>query len=269
MKRGVRIFLAVVVGVIGIYIAFCEIASRYAANTIAHQRPFAWDKYALLEIRFTNATVVEVVSTINGAVAKASKGLVNQAALLDRTPADIVVYTSEVTVKGDMEKMVSDYRKDETNWLNLGACGFETCGYTGIFFARHSLGCAFQEMAEWTQLDYRESPDAIHLTRNPRHLECRSYKINPGLKRLAEDLKRQNQVRVDTDPVTSAFIDVAKIYLWSIDVPTGPNSTTGEFRFGSVFKYLPEKSILLVIETPKAHESAAKNLREKGFLENL
>jgi hypothetical protein len=163
-----------------------------------------------------------------------------------------------------MDRLVADYRKDETNWLNRGACGFETCRYTGRFMAKHSLGCELQELASWAELSYTEKPDAIHLGRYPDRLECRAYKILPKLKLMAEDLRQQNKVRVDMNPVTSAFVDVSRVSLWSIDVPTGPNETTGEFRAATVFKYVPEDSILLVIETSEAHRTAEANLKRAG-----
>lgn len=189
--------------------------------------------------------------------------------ILDKTPAAIIVYASDPALKEDMDKLIEDFRRDETNWMNRGACGFETFRYTGAFMAGHSLGCELRVLADWAELDYEEKPDAIHLRRNPNHLECRCYSITSGLKQTAEDFRRRNQVRVDTDPVTSAFIDVARVYLWSIDVPTGPNEAIGEYRYASVFKYLPEESVLLVIETPQAHEAAVKLLKEKGFWESF
>lgn len=272
MKRRNKIILTVTSGLVFIYFILCTVsyfAFWSASRKVGHQRPYSWDAFALPEQRFTNASIIEIVSTVNAVVAEASHGSVTQAVFLDRTPADITVCPSDPALKNDIEKLVEDFRKDEMNWINRGACGFETFRYTGNFIARHSLGCEFQMLAEWAQLNCEEKPDALHLGRNPAHLECRSYKISSGLKQMAEDLKRQNQVRVDTDPVTSAFIDVAKVYLWSIDVPTGPNTTTGEYRFASVFKYLPEKTVLLVIETPEAHETAIKNLKEKGFWESF
>jgi hypothetical protein len=239
------------------------------SKRVAHQRPYHWDAVALPEQHFTNATITDIVSTVNTAVAKASNGAITQAVLMDKTPADIVIYSSNTALKTDMERLIADYRSDETNWMNRGACGFETCRYTGAFMAAHSLGCEFQELASWVQLDYQEKPDCIHLARNPSHLECRSYRITSRLKQMADELKGKNQVRIDTDPITSAFIDVAKVDLWSIDVPTGANETTGEFRYASVFKYLPEQSVLLVIETPEIHKMAKKNLEQAGFWESF
>ncbi len=166
-----------------------------------------------------------------------------------------------------MEQLIADFRMDETNWMKRGARGFETVQYSGTLMARHSLACGFQELAEWAGLNYEEKTNAIYLGRNPAHLECRSYKITLGLKQMAQDLGKRNQVRVGVDPVTSAFIDVAKVYMWSINVPTGPDGLIGGHRYDKVFKYLKEKSVLLVIETPEAHTAAVKNLKEKGFLE--
>jgi len=236
---------------------------------IAHQRPYRWDAFVLPEQDFSNETIVDVVAKVNALVIQTSKGSVTQAVCLNTNPADIVEYAPDPAIKAEMDKLVVAYRKDETNWLNRGACGFETCRYTGKFMAKHSLGCEFQELASWVQLDYEEKPDAIHLGRNPVHLECRAYKISPKLKLMAEDLKKQNRIRVDMNPVTSAFVDVARVSLWSIDVPTKPNETTGEFRAASVFSYMPESSVLVVIETPEAQKLAEKNLKEAGFWENF
>jgi len=122
-------------------------------------------------------------------------------------------------------------------------------------------------LAEDVEMAYEEKPDAIHLSRNPSHLECRAYKISSKLKQISEDLKGQNKIRVDTDPIISAFIDVTRVSLWSIDVPTGTNETSGSFRFASIFKYFPEKSILLVIETPEAHSTATTRLKEQGLFD--
>ena len=69
--------------------------------------------------------------------------------------------------------------------------------------------------------------------------------------------------------MTSAFVDVSRVGLWSIDVPTKPSETTGEFRAASVFSYSPVSSVLVVIETPEAHKTAGKNLKEAGFWESF
>lgn len=273
MKRRTKIIFAVVAGAILVYLAFCVVAAwiygRTVARTVSHQRPYRWDAFVLPEQNFSNATIIDVVAKVNALVTQTSKGSVTQAVCLNTNPADIVEYPPDPAIKAEMDKLVGAYWKDETNWLNRGACGFETCRYTGKFMARHSLGCGFQELASRAQLDCEEKPDAIHLGRNPTHLECRAYKISPKLKLMAEDLKKQNQIRVDMNPVTSAFVDVSRVSLWSIDVPTKPNGTTGEFRAASVFSYLPERSVLVVIETPEAQKLAEKNLKEAGFWESF
>lgn len=269
MKRRIKIIFTVVAGAIVFFLIFCVIASQVSSKAVGHQRPYRWDAYALPEQDFSNATIIDVVAKVNALVTQTSKGSVTQAVCLNTNPTDIVAYPPDPAIKTEMDKLVGAYRKDEANWLNRGACGFETCRFTGKFMARHSLGCEFQELASWLQMEYEENPDAIHLGRNPAHLECRAYKISPKLKLMAEDLKKQNQIRVDMNLVTSAFVDVSRISLWSIDVPTKPNEITGEFRAASVFSYLPESSVLVVIETPEAQKLAEKNLKEAGLWESF
>lgn len=265
MRHRSKIILTIVAGVILLFWVLCAIASWFSSRSVAHQRHYRWDAFVLPEQNFSNATIIDVVAKVNALVAQTSKGSAMHAVCLNTNPVDIAEYPPDPAIKAEMDKLVEAYRKDEADWLNRGACGFETCRYTGKFMARHSLGCEFQELAGWVQLDDEEKTDAIHLGRIPTHLECRAYKISPKLKSMAEGLEKQNKVRVDMNPVISAFVDVSRASLWSIDVPTKPNETTGEFRGGSVFSYLPEISVLVVIETPEAHKLAEKNLKESGF----
>jgi hypothetical protein len=189
--------------------------------------------------------------------------------LFEVAPTEIEMVPPDSPFREEMAALIARYRQDETNLLNRGACGFETCRYTGNFMARHSLGCEFRFMADRVQLNYQEKPDAIHLSRNFSRLECRAYKITSKLKEMAENLKQKDQIRVDMQPETSAFVDVTRVSFWSVTVPTGPHETTSEFRSASVFEYLPEKSMLLVIETPEAHSAAETKLKELGFFESL
>ena len=78
------------------------------------------------ELHFTNATIIDVVSIVNGAVSKASSGSITQAVFLDRTPAEIIAYPSDPSLQVAMDRLIEDFRRDETNWMNRGAAGFET-----------------------------------------------------------------------------------------------------------------------------------------------
>ncbi len=268
MKRRTKIILASIAGMIFLLSVLFTFFTRISATHVSHQRPYRWDSCILPEQVFSNATVSEVVAKVNALVAKVSNGSVTQAVYLDTTPVKIVALPPDSPFKDVMNVLIANYRQDDTNWLKKGASGFETFPYTGKFMARHSLSCEFMFLSETVGMDYDEKPDAIHLSRNPSQLECRAYKIPQKLKQLAEDLKAQNKIRVDMDPVSSAFVDITKVHLWSIMVPSGPNEQTGEWRSASVFKYLPEPSILLLIETPEAHAAAKKNLKEQGFWES-
>ena len=238
------------------------------SRRVVHGRPYQWDAFVLPDLSFTNTPVAEIVSRINVEVAKASKGTVTQAVYLDAGPTDIVTRCTDDSLKPEMEGLVETFRKGETHWISIGAAGYGTFRCSETFMSGHSLGCTFRQLSDWAQLSYEEKKDGLYLKRDPAHLECRSYKVTARLVQMADDLRRRNHVRVDCDPVASAFIDVTGSYLWSFSVPTSPSGTISEYRYDSVFKYIPEKSVLLVIETPETHLSAAKVLREKGFIKD-
>jgi hypothetical protein len=253
-------------GMAGCTICFLLCAS--CSRSVVHQRAFQWDKFPLPELSFTNSSVIEVVNAVNQAATIASKGAITQAVVLDTNPVPIAIITPDnAVIKDEMQKFVAAYRSAETNWHNRGANGFETYPYSGHFMARHSLGCSFRELTELTGLSYEERPDALHLGRMPAHLECRSYKVGEGLRQIAEEQQKSNSGKVGADPIASAFIEVSDSGLWSIQVPTGPFSSSGEFRYDEVFRFLPEKSVLLVIETPEVHEAATKALKARNMWE--
>lgn len=255
---------------IGLEILCCISCSKSFPAAVGHQRSYGWDKFGLPELRFTNATVSEIVAVVNKAVRLASGGTVTQAIILNETPVPIVAVTSDPEIRTAMDRLIVDYREDEMRLAKRGAEGFETCRHTGTFLANHSLGCSLSEVASEAGLNYEERRDAIHLGRMPAQLECMAYKVSAGLKLLGEDLVRRNQHRVGAETVVSAFIEVADVHLWSVMLPNkGPGSFVGESRFDKVFKYLPDKSTLLVIETPENQEKATKALKARGLWEAL
>jgi len=252
--------------VIGVLLFVVSLSS--CSRRIVHGRPYRWDAFVLPQLSFTNTPVAEIVSRINAEVAKASKGTVTQAVYLDAGSANIVIHCTDDSLKPEMERLVEKFRNGESNWIGIGAAGYETFRCSMTFMSGHSLHCTFTELSDWAQLDYNEKPDGIHLRRDSIRLECRSYKVTPDLVQMAEDLRQKNKVRADCDPVASAFIEVTGSYSWSISIPTSSSGMISEYRCDSVFKYIPEKSVLLVIETPETQLSAARFLREKGFIGN-
>lgn len=218
---------------------------------------------------FKQEPIVNVVKAVNDAVRVASRGTVQQAVILDTTPAPIKKFAPSSEVGRQMDDMISAYRAHEGEMLRKGANGFESAPYTGPMGGGHSLGCTFQMFVSWSNLGYEERADAIHLWRLPKHLECRAYKITPGLVARIEQERKSNSYLVDAEPIVSAFAHATEGpnggFAWTISVPTGPGSAEGEERIDKVFRHLPEQELILVIGTPEEHAEAESLLKKSGL----
>ena len=238
---------------------------RFGISRIAHQRPYKWDQYLVPEKRFTNEPISNVVSYVNESVRNLSRSAVPQAVFLDTTPSQTSKFAPDPEIERQMDEMISAFRQHEEELKKRRAEGFETGLYSGVVGGGHSLGCIFADLASNAGLGYEEKPDGIHMRREPHELEYRAYRIARALVTLMEQKQKANDLHVDAEPIVSAFAQAAEIHSWSVMVPDGPNSATGEFRFDKVFRHLPEAHLMLALATPEEHSNAVVRLKAEGL----
>lgn len=220
-------------------------------------------------MNFTNEPIVNVVKAVNDAVRKASGGTVETAVYLDTTPAPIKRFPPNAEVDEEMVRMIAAFRENEASMLKRGAHGFESAPYTGPMGGGHSLGCTFQMFVEESCLGYAEQPDAIHLWRMPRTLECRAYSITSPLLARIEPERKSNNYLVDAEPIISVFAHATGSFQWTLMVPDGPNQWGGEERIDKIFRHLAGQNLILAIGTPEEHSQAESRLETAGLWEDL
>jgi hypothetical protein len=238
---------------------------RFGISRIAHRRPYKWDQYLVPETRFSNEPISNVVRYVNETVRSLSTGAVTQAVFLDTAPSRISKFASNPEIERQMDEMILAFREHEEDLKRKRAEGFETGLYTGTVGGGHSLGCIMSDLASNAGVGYEEKPDGIHMRREPHELECRAYGISKTLVALMEQKRKANDLHVDAEPIVSALVQATGIHSWSIMVPDGPNSATGEFRFNKVFRYLPDTSLILALATPEEHSNAVVRLKAQGL----
>jgi hypothetical protein len=254
------VLLTLVVGVLAI---------RWLRPKVIHQRPYKWDAFVLPMMNFTNEPIVNVVKAVNDAVRKASGGTVETAVHLDSTPAPVKKFAPNAEVDGEMDRMIAAFREYEASMLKRGANGFESAPYSGPMGGGHSLGCTFQMCVQPSGLGYAEQPDAIHLWRQPRTLECRAYSITPPLVARIEPERKSNSYLVDAEPVVSVFAHATGSFEWTLMVPDGLNQWVGEERIDKIFRHLAGQNLILAIGTPEEHSEAESRLKTAGLWQDL
>lgn len=242
---------------------------RFGISRIAHQRPYRWDQYLVPESRFANEPISNVVRYVNETVRSLSTGTVPQAVFLNTVPTRISKFAPTPEIERQMDEMISAFRQHEEELKKKGAEGFETGLYTGVIGGGHSLGCVISDLAANAGLGYEEKADGIHLRREPHELECRAYGVSKALVSLMEQKRKANDLHVDAEPFVSTLTQAAEIHSWSVMVPDGPNSATGEFRFDKVFRHLPEAHLILALATPEEHSNAVVRLKSATLWKDI
>lgn len=255
-----RYVLGIIVAALALGIAITVLISRPA--TVAHQRPYHWDSFALPRMTFNQQPVAQVAQVLNDAANKASHGALKQVIFLDMAPITVSKVTPGGEFAEEMDQLIVEFLRNDEDLTRRGASGSGNARYTGTQIESHSLGCFLAEVAVDTGLEYSERQDGIHLSRPQAHMECRAYSVSPRLVSRMEQMRNANVLHVNAEPIVSALIDVTGIHSWSVMVPDGPDSASGEFRFDKVFRYLPKRDVILAIATPEEHKQAMKRMTE-------
>jgi hypothetical protein len=263
MKTAVKCIL--VAGVLMCCVGGLLWARRIIVTTVAHQRPYKWDQFAIPRIQFTQEPLSNVFNKVNEAVKQASHGAVQQVVIFDTSPVQITKFAPSKEIEEQMDDMISAFRAHEKEMASKGKDLYENGTYSGLMGGGHSLGCTLQELALGSELGYEERADGVHIWHDPRVFECRAYRISEGLTALMEAKRRANDLHVDAEPIVSAFAQATSIHSWSFWVPDGPNRLSGEFRFNKVFRHLKDSGLILALATPEEHKEAESKLKSAGL----
>lgn len=264
MKR-IAIIIAVIVAGFFAFVFIAPIVYRHH-HPVHHQLPYKWDSYVQRDLEFEMEPMSNVIKAVNDAISETSGGQVPEAIKLDATPTRIVKVNSDQTLNEHMDQLIAEFRENEKEMLRKGARGFESTPYTGVIHGNHSLGCTLVMMGS-DGLQWKPKEDALHVCRFPSEMECRAYRVNDVLIRTTEDwiAKGRTHAEPDWDPVCFVFVKMAKMQSWSIMVPSGPHSASGEFRLNKVTKHLPDMKVILALDTPERHEAAEEHLRQNDM----
>ena len=231
---------------------------------VAHQLPYKWDSYVRPDLRFTMEPMSNVIAKVNAVIRNVSSNAVPEAVKLDTTPTQAVKVGSHPSLDPYMDQLITEFRENEMEMNRRGAEGFENTPFTGSLDGHHSLWCTLAGPGNGG-LQWEAKADALHVSRMPRVMECRAYRVTDGLVQGMRQQRSKGEYKVDAEPLVSALIYETDIHSWSIMLPEGPNAWSSEYRYDKVFKYVPSLNVILALTTPEEHASAEKRLKASGL----
>lgn len=230
----------------------------------AHNCPYEWNIQLTKGIVFKEMPVSKVVDQINAAVREATKGRIKNAIILDATPVTIAKETADPEISRLMDVLIARYQKEMAPVIAKGAAGYETCPVTYDIKPNFHLACEISMIAAAAEMRYREKKEGAVLSRWPKTLECRAYKVSDALLKRVEEKQKAAQIHPDFKPVPVVFAQESGMN-WSVMVGEGPGSFGGVSVLDAVTFYVPDKKLILILETPKGHNKIQENLKKLGY----
>ena len=180
MKRKLAVVAAVFVAISG--------------SASAHNCPYEWNIQLTKGIVFKETPVSKVVDQINAAVREATKGRIKNAIILDTTPVTITRETADPEMSRLMGVLIDRYQKEMAPVIAKGAAGYETCQVTDDIKPNFHLACEISMIAAAAEMRYMEKKEGAVLSRWPKALECRAYKVSDALLRRVEEKQKAGQI---------------------------------------------------------------------------
>lgn len=236
----------------------------YAGAVFAHDCPYDWNIKLAKGIAIKETSLSNAVDQINAAVREATKGRIQKVIILDTTPVTITKETTDPEIGQQMDILIDRYQKEMVPIIAKGAQGYETCPVIEEIIPNFPLACQISGVAAGAEMGYEEKKEGAVLSRWPKTLQCRAYKVSDTLLKFVEEKQKAGKISTDFKPVPVVFAQESGM-TWTVMVGTGPRSFSGDFVLDAVTLYLPDKKLMLILETPEGHKKVTDNLKKLGY----
>lgn len=230
---------------------------------VAHPCPHDWNIEFAEAIEIKGANLADFVEKFNEAAKTESKGKIGKAIILDLQPTTIRKVPEDSPFSGEMDELIK--RCPEV----LSKRGFPEFGSSPIelgFPAKIPVACLLIATFSGAQTGYEET-EAGAVVRNPRaDLECRAYEVSDLLLDKAEEWRREERITEGAQPLPYIFARISGM-TWAYHTYPDPEKDPVEHSvLDGVTLYLPEKKVVLAIETKEMHGEMTKVMDERGYL---
>lgn len=239
------------------------------ATGLGHGCPYEWNVSLPYGLKFRGTPLTNAIDAINLAVRKTTKNKIPRAVILDPNSHTIAKVTSDSTIASGMDLLIQRYHKEMAPLFAKGFMGHESFRVTDDYPPNMPLACQVESIAVSAGMGYKETKDGLVLIPWWKALECRAYKFKAGYLEPAEGAPRAGQPGSYFSSIRDFFARESGMTRF-VMVPDGPQ-TVGHGSAGSqsvldaVTLYMPDKKLMLIIETPEGHKKVEENLKKKGL----
>lgn len=242
-----------------ILIAFCPLTLS------AHPCLFDWNITFAKNTEINGESLSDFVAKFNEAAKIETKGGIASAIIYDTKPDKLQKVPEDTPFSKEMDGLFRRYVEVIDPLMKNGLYGSKP-----IFLsvpANFPVACLLATQFSGGNTTYEELEEGARITRLREVLECRSYEISEKLIEAASDWQQENRIPAGMQPVPYVFASFSGM-TWAFDTFSDTaNDYVQESFLDGVTLYIPEKKVILAIETRNKHEEIAIKMTERGLIE--
>lgn len=252
------------------------VLTAWPLSVSAHPCPFDWNVEFSEEVNISAKSIKDFADQFNEAVSKQTKGKIPKAIIYAVKPDSFTKVPADSPFAKEMNALIQRYSEVTAPLIEKGVFEYGGAPMDMEFPAKFPVACILSSPNEGA-VNYEETKDGLKITIH-RELECRAYHVSPKFLEIAKDYQRGEQVPAGGDYV-SYFFARFSMMMWALHTIPDPAKDAVEDPFrandavevpilSGVTLYLPEKRVILAIETKEKHEETIKSMQERGYLES-
>jgi len=244
-----------------ILIAMCP------SSLIAHPCPFDWNIEFASDTEIKGTSLSDFVAKFNEAVTKETKSGIARAIIYDAKPDTFRKVPEDSPFSEEMDALFQRYVKVMEPLMKKGLG--ESAPIAISFPAKFPVACLL--IAQFSEgyggaTNYEETKEGARVTRRREILECRSYQVSAKFLGTVSEYQREDRIAAGVDPVSYVFASFSGM-TWAFDIYSeSAQDYVQESFMDGVTLYIPEKEVMLAIETKDKHEEMTKVMTERFLL---
>lgn len=244
-----------------ILIAMCP------TTLIAHPCPFDWNIKFTSDTEIKGTSLSDFVAKFNEEVTKETKSGIAKAIIYDAKPDTFRKVPEDSPFSEEMDALFQRYVKVMEPLMKKGLG--ESAPIVISFPAKFPVACllAAQFSGGYGGVtNYEETKEGARVTRRRETLECRSYQVSAKFLGTVSEYQREDRIAAGVEPASYVFATFSGM-TWAFDFYSESTQDYVQESFmDGVTHYIPEKRVILAIETKEKHDEIAKGMTERGLL---
>lgn len=233
----------------------------------AHPCPYDWNVEFEKTTTIRGESYAEFAKLFNEAVSKETKGVVKKAIVLESKADSLTKVPEDSEFAGQMDVLFRRYKKRTDPLIAKGVWQYGAAPLEIEFPGRFPVACLLSGRFEGRAMRSVEAEEGLMVTIQ-RRLECRAYRLSESFLRVLEEEKRADVNPAMSEAAQRLFAQYGGV-MCEMTVQAGLEKSERVSILNGVTLHIPERRVMLVLESEIGHERLIRVMGGRGYIEGL